>query len=167
MSKLVDPRVSIVVGKASNDVIGYQNRIPWHLSEDLRHFKATTLGHTLIMGRNTYESIGKPLPGRRTVVLSRNPDWRADGVESARSLTKAIAITRAAEQIFVVGGARVYREALYLASRLIVTEIDLTPDGDVFFPAIDPKVWQKTPGKPQVGSSGIGYRVSTYLRRES
>jgi dihydrofolate reductase len=164
---MVDPRVTIVVGKASNDVIGYQNRIPWHLSEDLKHFRATTLGHTLIMGRNTYESIGKPLPGRRTIVLSRNPEWRADGVESACSLTEAIAMAPAPEQLFVVGGAHVYREALSMVSRLIVTEIDLTPEGDVFFPAIDPNQWRKTLGKPQVGSSGIGYRVSTYLRRES
>lgn len=160
-------RVSIVVGKASNQVIGYQNRIPWHLSEDLKHFKATTLGHTLIMGRKTYESIGKPLPERHTIVVSRNRDWRADGVTSASSLQQAIALAPEDKQIFVVGGAQIYREALPLAHRLIVTEIELTPDGDVFFPPIDLKQWRKTSGPPQIGSNGIAFTVSIYERRES
>ena len=161
----IDARVAIVVGKANNNVIGHLNSIPWHLPEDLKHFKATTLGHTIVMGRKTFESIGRPLPGRRMVVISRNPRWHADGALCAKSLSEAIALSGEARQIFVVGGADVFREAMAMAKRLIVTEIDLCPAGDVFFPEIDPKVWRKTPGRRQTGSNGINFAISVYERR--
>ncbi len=161
----VDIRVSILVGKAKNDVIGHQNSIPWHLSEDMKHFKATTLGHTIIMGRKTYESIGKPLPGRRTIVVSRNPGLRIEGVTPSTSLGEAIALAGEAPNIFVVGGAGIFREAMAVANRLIVTEIDLEPPGNVLFPPIDPTLWRKIPGKPQTGSNGIGFTISIFERR--
>lgn len=162
---MIDERVAVVVGKASNNVIGHLNKIPWHLPEDLKHFKATTLGHTIVMGRKTFESIGKPLPGRQTVVISRNPRWHADGVISAKSLAEAIALSSEARQIFIVGGADIFREAMALAKRLIVTEIELCPAGDVFFPEIDLTVWHKAPGIRQTGSNGINFAISVYERR--
>lgn len=162
----VDPRVSIVVAKAANDVIGRDNAIPWHLPEDLRHFKNTTLGGTLIMGRRTFESIGRPLPGRRTIVVSRNRQWRAAGVEVAASLPDALQMTGASERVFVVGGAALFQEAMNIAGELIVTEVELKPDGDVRFPPISDELWRKIPGTPMSAANGIQYRISKYERRQ-
>jgi dihydrofolate reductase len=162
---LIDPRIAIIVGKASNQVIGHNNTIPWHLSEDLKHFKATTLGHTMIMGRKTYESIGRPLPGRRTIVVSRSAQWSAPGVERADSLAAAIALAGDAKQIFVTGGAGIFREALAIAARLVVTEVNLSPPGDIVFPPIDPAQWQKIAGPTLTGANGIEYSIDTYQRR--
>lgn len=162
---MIDPRVTIIAGKAGNQVIGRNNTIPWHLSEDLKHFKATTLGHTIIMGRKTYESIGRPLPGRRTIVVTRSADWSAPGVERADSLAAAIALAGDAKQIFVTGGAGIFREAMTIAAKLIVTEVNLTPDGDIFFPAIDPALWNRTAGPTLTGANGIEYSIDTYVRR--
>lgn len=127
--------VTIVAAVARNGVIGRDGDLPWHLPEDLRHFKELTMGGTLVMGRKTYESIGRPLPGRRTVVVTRQPDWSAEGVETASSLEDALA--RAGDgDVFVVGGGEIYRQALERADVLEITEVHTEPDGDVFFPEI-------------------------------
>lgn len=123
--------------------IGIENSLPWRLPEDLAHFKRTTTGHPIIMGRKTFESIGRPLPGRRNVVISRNPDWQHAGVEAVTSVDAALALT-AATETFVIGGAQIYSETLARATRLIVTEIDRVFDCDTFFPAIDPTLWRES-----------------------
>jgi dihydrofolate reductase len=120
-------------------VIGNDGAIPWHLPEDFAHFKATTLGHTLVMGRATYDSIGRPLPGRTTIVLTRDPDWRADGVLTARSLEEALALAEG--EVYVAGGATVYAAALPHADEQVISEVDLEPDGDTFYPEFDPEEW--------------------------
>ncbi len=160
-------RPTIVVAAARRGVIGRDNTLPWRLPEDLKHFKATTLGHTLIMGRNTFESIGRPLPGRRTIVLSRSPGWHADGVLRAASLQDALALAARAPhgEVFVVGGAQVYRDALPLADRVILTEIDLDVDGDAFFPALDPSTWQAVTREEHVSTTGLRFAIVDYRRR--
>lgn len=160
------PRLSIIVAEARNRVIGRDNTIPWRLPEDLRHFKETTLGHTLIMGRKTFESIGRPLPGRRTIVVTQTPGWQAAGVSTATSLGEALAQAADVPEVFVVGGARLYAEAMASADRLIVTEVELEPEGDVHFPVIDSAAWLRHPGARQTSERGIHYTIVHYERRQ-
>lgn len=158
------PRVTLIVARAANGVIGYQNTLPWRLPEDLQHFKATTLGHVLVMGRRTFESIGRPLPGRRTIVLTRDPNWSHAGCDRAGSLEHAIALAGHAPEVFVAGGGEVYREALSagLADRAIVTEIELEPEGDAFFPALDPETWLPVEKTVCQSAAGVAYTIATY-----
>jgi len=165
--------LTIVVARARNGIIGRDNALPWHLPEDLRHFKATTLGHALIMGRRTFESIGRPLPGRRTIVVTRNPDWQHDGCERAGSLAEAAALAAtpgadpaiASDEAFVVGGAQLYREALPLADRAIVTEIDIEPVGDARFDGLAPPDWLMIRCDEHRAENGLGYRIQHWARR--
>lgn len=145
----------IVAAVARNGVIGAGGSLPWHLPEDLRRFKALTLGHALVMGRTTYDSIGRPLPGRTTVVLTRQPGWAADGVLVAGSLEAALAQVDGAA--YVVGGAQVYALALPLADRLEITEVDASPAGDTWFPPWDPSLWRETAREPSTGCTFVSY----------
>lgn len=141
-------RVVLVAAVAENGVIGADGGIPWHLSEDLAHFKSTTWGHTLLMGRATYESIGRPLPGRATVVLTRDPSWSAAGVRVAGSLTDAVALVDDPAgdlpgDLMVVGGEAVYAAALPVADAQILTEVHQSPPGDAHYPEFDPAEWHE------------------------
>ena len=136
-------RVNLIVAMAKNRVIGINNRMPWHLPADFAWFRKNTLRHPVIMGRKTFESIGKPLPGRRNMVVSRNPDWHAEGCEVFTSLDAALASCAAPEQVFVIGGASLYREALPRADRLFLTDVDAAPAGDTFFPALPSEQWRE------------------------
>ena len=132
--------VSIVVAMGRGGVIGAGNRLPWHIPEDLRRFKALTMGHPLIMGRKTFESIGRPLPGRTNIVLTGRPDSLQAGVHPACDLKDAFRIAKGspgADEVFVIGGERLFREALPLTRRLYLTSIDQDFKGDVFFPPVD------------------------------
>ena len=136
-------RVVMVAAVARNRVIGNGPDIPWRIPGEQAEFKRLTMGHTLVMGRTTYESIGRPLPGRTTIVLTRDPDWSADGVLVAHSV--ADALERAAElpgDVMVVGGAEVYAAALPLATEQVVSEVPLEPEGDAFYPEIDERAWE-------------------------
>jgi dihydrofolate reductase len=133
--------VTLIAAVARNGVIGANGGIPWHLPEDFAHFKATTLGHTLLMGRATYDSIGRPLPGRTTIVLTRDPDWRADGVLVAGSIEEALAM--ADGDVYVAGGAAVYAAALPYADEQLLSEVDLEPEGDTFYPAYERDEWRE------------------------
>ena len=123
---------------AKNRVIGRNNTIPWHIPGEQQRFKAITMGHTLIMGRKTFESIGRPLPGRKTIIISRNPKYQAAGCLVAQSLMTAIALCSEAETIFIAGGGEIYREALPLAKAIYLTMLDREVEGDVLFPEFDP-----------------------------
>ena len=146
-SSILDPRscLSIIVAMAKNRVIGINNTLPWHLPADLKHFKALTMGHHIVMGRKTYESIGKPLPGRTSVVVTRNRELKIDGCIMCGSLPEAIAIAAGGndEEIFIVGGAAIFEQALSLADTLYVTEIQQDIAGDTHFPLLDKKQWQE------------------------
>lgn len=161
------PPLAIVVAMAQNRTIGIDNRLPWRCPEDLRHFKALTLGHHLIMGRKTFDSIGKPLPGRTTVVVTRNPNWQAAGCLVAHSLESAIAACPADQTAFVVGGAELYAQALPAVGTLYVTEIEQEIIGDAHFPALDPADWQEAESRSseQALPQPLRYRFVTYRRQ--
>jgi len=128
---------------AKNRVIGVNNTLPWHLSADLKRFKALTMGHHIIMGRKTFESIGRVLPGRTSIVITRNESYRPAGVTVARSVSDAIARSVGDDEVFVIGGERIFREALPLATRIHATELARDYEGDIYFPAIDRAQWRE------------------------
>jgi dihydrofolate reductase len=131
--------VTLVAAVASNGVIGRSGDLAVRIPEDLRRFKALTMGHTLVMGRKTWDSIGRALPGRRTIVVTRQPDWSAPGADVAPSVRAALEL--ASGEVFVVGGGEIYDQTLDVADRLELTEIDAAPDGDTYFPAFDRAAW--------------------------
>jgi len=165
------PLVSLVVAAAANDVIGRDNRMPWHLPEDLAYFKRLTLGHPVVMGRKTYESVlaalGKPLHGRTNIVVTRQAGFTAPGCVVVASLDAALVAARATEEIFVIGGAEIYRLALKHADRVYLTRIDAAFEGDVTFPALDPAVWREAEREnhPPAGSRAFGFAFLRYDRR--
>ena len=142
------PLISLVVAMARNRVIGRDNALPWRLPEDLKRFKAITMGKPILMGRKTYESIGKPLPGRTNIVLTRDRGWRAAGVQVAGSVAEALQQAGNAAELAVIGGAEIYRLTLPLAGRIHLTRVEAQVVGDTFFPELDPTQWLSS----QVGS---------------
>jgi dihydrofolate reductase len=138
------PRVNLIVAWERRGVIGRAGTLPWHLPEDLRHFKRITLGHPIIMGRKTWDSIGRPLPGRRSIVVTHNARWSAPGAERAASLSQALALCADASEVFVIGGAQLFAESLPLAQRVFLTAIDADFEGDTLFPPIDLGQWRET-----------------------
>jgi dihydrofolate reductase len=138
------PVISLVVAMARNRVIGHQNALPWRLSEDLKRFKAMTLGKPILMGRRTFESIGKPLPGRRNLVLTRDAGWRADGVEAVRSVGEALTLIQGSPELAVIGGADIYRLTLPYAHRIYLTQVEADVAGDTLFPELDATQWRET-----------------------
>ena len=142
-------RVALMVAVAANGVIGRDNGLPWHLPEDLRHFRRTTLGKPVVMGRKTFESIGRPLPGRPNIVVTGTPGWHAEGVTVADSVPAALKLARelaraeGADELVVIGGAMIYAAALPLAQRLYVTEVHADVEGDTWFPPVDRDDWQE------------------------
>ena len=154
--------LSLIAAMAKDRVIGRDNTLPWQLPEDLKHFKTTTLGKPVIMGRKTWESLGRPLPGRRNIVISRNADYSPTGGEFAPSLQAAIAMAAEAEEIFVIGGADIYRQALPLAQRLYLTEIALDVAGDAHFPEFSLADWSEVSREAHTSASGIAYAFVLY-----
>jgi dihydrofolate reductase len=153
--------LAMIAAMTPSRVIGKGGAIPWHHAEDMKHFRQATRGHAVIMGRATFESIGKPLKGRRNIVVSRNPALRIEGCELAPSLARALELARERDQEpFVIGGEQLYREALPLATRLLLTYLDEEHDGDVYFPAIDPGEWVEVERRPGTGATWV-----TLLRR--
>jgi dihydrofolate reductase len=142
-------RISLIVAVAANGVIGKDGRLPWRLSSDLKTFRRLTMGKPIVMGRKTFESLGRPLDGRDNIVVTRNPEFEAAGVSAVASVSEALtlarvlAATRGADEIMVIGGAGVFREALPLADRIYWTEVDASPDGDVVFPPMDFGEWSE------------------------
>jgi dihydrofolate reductase len=136
--------VSLIVAVDEAGGIGKDGRLPWRLSSDLKRFKEITMGHHIIAGRKTYESIGKPLPGRETIVVTRNPGYRAEGISVVHSLVEAIELARARgeTEAIIVGGAEIYREGLALADRIYLTRVDARVDADTYFPEWDPAEWK-------------------------
>jgi dihydrofolate reductase len=158
------PLISLIAAVARNGAIGKGNALLCHISEDLKFFKRTTLGAPVLMGRKTWDSIGRPLPGRRNIVITRQPGWQADGAERAGSLAEAIALAGDVPKAFVIGGGEIYREALPLVDELVLTELDADFDADAFFPAWDRAQFSAEPGEFQTSPEGLRYRWVTYRR---
>jgi dihydrofolate reductase len=136
-------RIALIAAMAENRVIGRENRLPWRLSADLRRFKALTMGKPVIMGRSTYESIGKPLPGRDNIVLTRDPQYRAPGCRVVHSLEQALEAAAGHVEVMVIGGADLYRQTLDRAERLYLTLVKAAVDGDTLFPAMEAREWRE------------------------
>jgi dihydrofolate reductase len=156
-------QISLIVAAAENDVIGRAGRLPWRLPADLRHFKQLTMGHHLIMGRKTFESIGRPLPGRTSIVLSRRQDFPAPEVLLAGSLDEALRRAGGDGEVFIVGGADVYRQALPLADRIYLTRVHADIAGDTYFPALPPGQWVLRESRRQAADAKNEYDYSFLL----
>ncbi|PHV04591.1 diacylglycerol kinase [Janthinobacterium sp. BJB412] len=158
-------QLTIIVAMDTQRGIGIDNTLPWKLPEDMAHFKRVTTGHPIVMGRKTFDSIGRPLPGRRNIVITRNPDWRHDGVETASSVEAAVALV-AGQQAFIIGGADIYRQAMAVADQLIVTEVKQSYACDAFFPPIDSAQWQEASREPHTSATaGLEYAFVTWRRQ--
>lgn len=160
--------ISLIVAMAKNRTIGINNTLPWRCSEDLKHFKSLTMGHHMIMGRKTFDSIGKPLPGRTTVVVTRNSDLEIEGCLIAHSLKEAITICAGDAEIFIVGGAELYRQAIKLVDTLYITEIQQDVEGDAHFPELDKNDWLETARdvRSQETPQPLDYHFVTYRRKQ-
>jgi len=141
------PRVSIIAAMAKNRVIGIENRLPWRLPGDMQRFRTLTMGHHILAGRKTYESIGKPLPGRSMVVITRSGDFAAPGCIVVNSVAEAVAACRGDAEIFIIGGEQLYRQTLDVADRIYLTEVQAEFTGDARFPELDPTLWRETERK--------------------
>ena len=158
MSKAKKPRISVIAALAKNRVIGIENRLPWRLPEDLAHFKALTLNHPILMGRKTFESLGRPLPGRTNVVITRNATYQPDGCLVAASIPAAIALCQDADEVFFIGGADLYAQAIPLADRLYLTEVDIEAVGDAWFPVYDNSAFREVSRASHAGEKGDALR---------
>ena len=149
MTAAIHPAISMIVARSRNHVIGRDNQMPWKISADLQFFKKVTMGHPVIMGRKTWESIGRPLPGRRNIVVSRNTDLQLTGAEVVHSLDAALATLNEFPRVFVIGGEQLFTQAFPQADRLYITEIDMDVDGgDTFFKVPDPEQWKEIERTP-------------------
>lgn len=157
------PTISLIAAMSKNHVIGINNTLPWHLPEDLQHFKQLTMGHTIIMGRKTFESIGRALPGRTNLVISRNGYPAPTNCTVVDSIAAAIQFCANEDEVFFIGGAQIYQQAISYADKLYLTEIDTEMEGDAHFPDFSPTVWIETDRQQHVASPHT-YDFVTYLR---
>ena len=166
-SSLAPPELALIAAVAKNGVIGARGVLPWRLPDDLRRFRALTTGHTVVMGRKTWESLARALPERQNIVVTRQPGYRASGAETAATLDDALARAARPAPIFCIGGSELYRAALPRADTLHITEIDREFDGDAQFPAVDRALWQETARSAHRHDApdGFAYAFVTYRRR--
>ncbi len=165
-SKATHPRISIIVAYAANRVIGKDGKIPWHLSEDLKRFRQLTMGHHIVMGRKTWKSIGRLLPGRKHIIISRQPGLEVPGAKIVDSFDAAIAQARGDSEIFVIGGGEIYAQVLPIADRILASEIERVYDGDTYFPELEKGIWRETARENREdAASGLRYSFVTLERR--
>jgi dihydrofolate reductase len=157
--------LSTIVAIANKRVIGVNNTLPWHLPEDLKRFRALTMGHHIIMGRKTYESLGRLLPGRTTVIVTRNTDYKVEGALIANSLHDAIALCNGDNEAFLIGGAELYQDGLKFSNKLYITEISLDVEGDAFFPEYQSEEWLESSREAHSSAQGLNYSYVTYRRK--
>lgn len=158
------PIISLIVATAKNGVIGIKNRLPWHLPEDLKRFKALTMGHHIIMGRKTFESLGSLLPGRITVIVTRNKNYKLEGAIVVHSLEEAVKSCGNDTEVFLIGGAELYQAGLKFAQKLYITEIQAEFEGDAYLPAFDLKHWQEVMREAHVSKQDLAFSYVTYER---
>jgi dihydrofolate reductase len=167
--------IVLVAAVAENGVIGRDNTLPWRIKSDLQYFKSITMGRPVVMGRKTFESIGKPLPGRTNIVITRDKEFSAPGISVAHDIDEALALARSdakargAGEIAVIGGTEIFKQTLPLADKLALTIVHARPEGDTFWPEIDPKEWQEVERKPQVKGpqDDCDFTFVTYVRRKA
>ena len=157
-------KITIIVAASENLAIGYKNALPWHISEDLRHFKEITINHSVIMGRKTFESIGNPLKDRRNIVISRDKTLKIGGVEVVNSLDDAIFRTKDQNEIFIIGGEQIYKMAMPFATNMHITKVYINIKGDAFFPAFDEREWKILSQKDLESNEGLKFSFIDYER---
>ncbi|MES2579047.1 MAG: dihydrofolate reductase [Pseudomonadota bacterium] len=156
--------LSIIVAVADHNVIGINNTLPWHLPEDLKRFRALTTGHHIVMGRKTYESLGRLLPGRTTVIVTRNKNYQVEGALIANSLESALALCEDDNEPFLIGGAELYQAGITFANKLYLTKVNVSVDGDAFFADINLNDWHLSEKKDHIAESGLEYSDLVYTR---
>lgn len=157
--------ISLIVAVSSNHVIGKDNTLPWHLPEDLKRFRALTTGHHIIMGRKTYESLGRLLPDRTTVIVTRNRNFQVEGAVVVHSLTQAIEACASDSEAFIIGGAELYQQGLQYAQKLYLTQVNASVEGDAFFPPIDAQMWEEVARESHVSVKGLAFDYVTFIRK--
>lgn len=157
--------LSIIVAVANQNVIGINNTLPWHLPEDLKRFRVLTTGHHIIMGRKTYESLGRLLPNRTTVIVTRNKNYQIEGALIAHTLQAALALCDGDAEPFLIGGAELYKEGVQLANKLYLTEVHADFKGDAFFEQIDLTRWQQEEREKNIAENGLQYSYVSYLAK--
>jgi dihydrofolate reductase len=165
---MIMPHINLLYARAANGVIGHQGAMPWHLPEDLAHFKALTMGCPVIMGRKTWDSLPprfRPLPGRTNVVITRQSDWKEAGAAPAANLAEALQLCAQAEEVWVIGGAQIFAQAEPLADRIEVTEIAQDFAGDVFAPSLGPH-WLASTREDRISSTGLKFSFVTYTKQQ-
>ena len=155
--------LSLIVAVANHNVIGVNNTLPWHLPEDLKRFRALTTGHHIIMGRKTYESLGRLLPNRTTVIVTRNKNYQVEGALIAHNLQAALALCAGDKEPFLIGGAELYKEGIQLANKLYITEVHADFDGDAYFEKVDLTQWQEQAREKHIAESGLQYSYVSYV----
>lgn len=157
-------KIALIVAASQNNVIGLDNQLPWHLPEDLQYFKAVTMGKPILMGRKTYDSIGRPLPGRTNIVLTRDANWSAEGVvvvndlDSATAASEKACVAAGVDELMIIGGEQIYRKFLPVADKLYLTKVEAVVEGDAYFPAIDSDQWQQVAEKIPEKVGNYSYR---------
>ncbi len=162
------PTLTLIVAAAENNAIGKGNQMPWHLPNDFKYFKAKTMDHSIVMGRKTFESIGKPLPGRRNIVISRQQDYLPDEVDVANSFQDVFSYCRDEQEVFIIGGAQIYQQALPLANKVLLTRVHTQIlDADAFFPALNEEEWQLESSEPhlQDDKHAFNYTFEVYTKK--
>lgn len=158
--------ISLIVAHDENRVIGFNNKMPWHLPGDLQYFKEQTMGKPIIMGRKTFESIGRPLPGRRNIVITRNSDYTADGIEVVNSLEAALSLVEDVPEVMIIGGEQIFRLVLPLADRLYITQIANTFEGDTYFPEYEYDGWIQVSARDSVSApEGYSFQYLVFERK--
>lgn len=158
-------KIAMIAAMANNRVIGKDNQMPWHLPEDLRHFKAMTLGKPVVMGRKTYESIGRPLPGRHNIVISRQVGLTIEGVTCVDSFDAALQVAGDGDELVIIGGGQLYQALLPRADKLYLTEINLDVEGDTFFPDWDDGSWERVTTETHMNEKGLEYRFINLVKK--
>lgn len=157
--------LSIIVAVANDNVIGINNTMPWHLPEDLKRFRALTTGHHIVMGRKTYESLGRLLPGRTTVIVTRNTDYAVEGAIIAHSVEEALAACMDDEEVFLIGGAELYQQGITHADKIYMTEVHADFEGDAFLPSFDLTQWDEVERESHVAENGLSFSYVTYVQQ--
>ncbi|SEG71413.1 dihydrofolate reductase [Sphingobacterium lactis] len=162
------PTLTLIVAAAENNAIGKNNEMPWHLPNDFKYFKSTTMDHSIVMGRKTFESIGKPLPGRRNIVITRQNDFRAEDVDVANSIQDVMNYCRDEKEVFIIGGANIYKQTLPLANTVHLSRVHTTiPDADAFFPELPEQDWKLVSSDPHQKDEkhAFDYTFEVYTRK--
>ena len=158
--------ITLIAAMAKNRVIGINNQIPWHLPEDFKHFKQTTIGKSIIMGRATYDSIGKALPQRKNIVLTKNENLKISDVIIANSIEQALDLAEPKNEVFIIGGDSLYQQTLNIADKIILTIVNAEFKGDAFFPELDLKKWQISTHKNHHNTNNYDYQIVTYTKNK-